>query len=361
VSTSDSAAQQHALDLVRELLHANASPEVAADLVARVDGHVAEAQDYLLHGVNPPRADRDQVWDEARGAAYFATERVGAVHLELGTFTTFPDSRVAELVAGDGLSEFLRLDFDREYGPDLVADVTALPLANGSVDRVASNSVLEHVAYPHQILAETLRVLRPGGVMEVAMPFVWKRHGYPHDYVRLTPQFFERVCRETGFVDVVVDDDGCSGLYNTLHNAAKMAAVEHGTPQTDAARALHTTVIALLGALIPLDRQFEDSARQWFHSVRVIARKPGEYQPSERPRDTSRPLIERVVDLLADPVAKAPLTHARGRLTCDFTGMSYAVKDGTAIFTEPVQDERPREAMRERLRRGASSAKRRLG
>ena len=60
---------------------------------------------------------------------YAPTEHVGAVHLELGTFTTFPDERVSELVAGDGLSEFIRLDFDRHYGPDVVADVTQLPFA----------------------------------------------------------------------------------------------------------------------------------------------------------------------------------------------------------------------------------------
>ena len=107
-------------------------------------------------------------------------------------------------------------------------------------------------------------MLRPGGVMEVVMPFVWKRHGYPHDYVRLTPQFFERIGRETGFADVVVrDDDGCSGLYNTLHNAAKMAAVAHGRPESDGLRAVHEAVVLLLGALIPADRYFQDASRQW--------------------------------------------------------------------------------------------------
>jgi SAM-dependent methyltransferase len=353
--------QQQVLDLVRSLVRSRATPEVAADVIARIDGHVAGAEDYLLRGVNPPRPDRDRTWDEARGQYYFETERKGAVHLELGTFTTFPDARVAELVAGDELSEFIRLDFDREYAPDLVADVTALPLANASCDRVASNSLFEHVAYPHKIIEETYRVLRPGGVMEVAMPFVWKRHGYPHDYVRLTPQFFERVARETGFVDIVVDDDGCSGLYNTMHNASKMASVAHGAPETEAARALHEAVIVLLGALIPLDRAFDDSARQWFHSTRVVARKPGAYQPSERPRDTSRPVVERIVDLLADPVAKAPLTYRRGRLVSEFTGMSYAVENGIALFTEPRQEARPAEPLRDRLRRTAGTARRRLG
>lgn len=351
--------QQRALGLIRDLVAARMPDETAAGLLEQIDTHIATAADYLLRDVNPPRADRDGVWDEARGAAFFKTQRVGAVHLELGTFTTFPDERVAEIVAGDGLAEFLRLDFDRHYGPDLVADVTNLPLANASVDRVASNSLFEHVAYPHRIIEESLRILRPGGIMEVVMPFVWKRHGYPHDYVRLTPQFFERVCRETGFTDVVVDDDGCGGLYNTLHNAAKMAAVEHGRRETDALRAVHEAIILLLGALIPADRHFENAARQWFHSVRVIATKPGAYEPSRRDRDERRPLLERVVDLLADPATKAPLVHDGRRLVCDFSGLAYPVIDGMALFTEPRQLERPAEPLRARARRAASTARQR--
>jgi SAM-dependent methyltransferase len=351
--------QQRALDLIRDLVGARLPAEHSAPLLEQIKTHVATASDYLLREVNPPRADRDRAWDEARGAAYFKTERAGAVHLELGSFTTFPNERVAELVAGDELAEFLRLDFDRHYGPDLVADVTALPLATASVDRVASNSLFEHVAYPHRIIEESFRVLRPGGVMEVVMPFVWKRHGYPHDYVRLTPQFFERVCRETGFAAVVVDDDGCSGLYNTLHNASKMAAVEHGRPESEALRAVHEAVILLLGALIPADRYFEDAARQWFHSVRVIATKPGAYEPSRRTRDERRPLIERVVDLLADPATKSPLVYDGRRLISEFSGLAYPVLDGMAIFTEPHQLDRPAEPLRARARRAAATARQR--
>jgi SAM-dependent methyltransferase/uncharacterized protein YbaR (Trm112 family) len=354
VSSLTPSERERVLDLVQELIAARLPTAQAQPLVTELRAHAAaaDAEGHLLHGVNPLRADRDRAWDEARGAAYFKTEGAGAVHLELGTFTTFPDARVAELVAGDGLAEFLRLDFDRHYGPDLVADVTALPLGNATVDRVASNSLFEHVAYPHRIIEESFRVLRPGGVMEVVMPFVWKRHGYPHDYVRLTPQFFERVCRETGFAEVVVDDDGCSGLYNTLHNAAKMAAVRHDDPAAGALRAVHEAVIVLLGALVPADRRFEDDARQWFHSVRVIATKPGTYEPSRRARDTSRPLVQRVTDLLADPLTKAPLTFdaRRSRLVCEFSGMSYAVADGIALFTEPRQLDRPREPLGDRVR-----------
>jgi SAM-dependent methyltransferase len=351
--------RERVLEVVRDLVRARIAPEQAAALLATIDDHVAAADGYLLHGVNPARADGDPAWDVARAGAYAPTVHVGAVHLELGTFTTFPPERVAEFVANDGLAEFVRLDFDRHYRPDLVADVTALPLANASIDRIASNSLFEHVAYPHRIIQESFRVLRPGGVMVVVMPFVWKRHGYPHDYVRLTPQFFERVCRETGFADVVVDEDCSSGLYNTLHNASKMAAVEHGRPETEAMRAIHEAVILLLGALIPADRHFEDSARQWFHSVRVLAIKPGTYEPSRRVRDTARPLIARIADLLADPQTKAPLRYEGACLVSEFSGFSYGVEDGMAIFTDPRQLERPREPVAARVRRAAVAARRR--
>lgn len=185
------------MQIVRDAVRARLAPARADALMGRLEEHRADIADtWLMRGVNPARPDADHAWDDARAAAYGPTEHAGAVHLELGTFTTFPDGKVAELVGGDGLSEFIRLDFDRFHHPDVVADVTQLPFGSATVDRVASNSLFEHVSRPHAVIEETFRVLRPGGVMVVVMPFVIKRHGYPHDYMRLTPQFFERACRE---------------------------------------------------------------------------------------------------------------------------------------------------------------------
>jgi SAM-dependent methyltransferase len=331
-------------------------PEAAAREVRdRVQEHVAAIEDeYLLLGVNPARRDADPSWDEARAAAYEKTEHVGAVHVELGSFTAFPDSRVTELLVGDGLAEFLRVDFDRNYRPDLVADVTALPLASASTDRVASNSLFEHVSDPRRILEETFRVLRPGGVMVVVMPFVFRLHGYPHDYLRLTPQYFERVCREVGFAEIVVDHDASSGLFNVLHNSAKHAHADPGRSECHRIQALLESVTALLGALVPLDRWLADSARDWQHSVRVLANKPGTYEPSRRVSDRGRPTIQRISDLLVDPHTKAPLKYRWGQLVCEFTGLAYRVKDDMAIFTEPRQISLP---IRRRVRRLADSAR----
>ena len=297
---------------------------------------------HLYRDVNPRRPGYDGHHEALVRERHARTRDVGAVHLELGTWTAFPDERVAQLRREEALAEFVRLDFEPDYRPDVAADVTRLPFRDESLDRVGSNSLFEHVAYPHRIIEETFRVLRPGGVMTGVMPFVFNLHGYPDDYVRLTPSFFERVCAETGFVDVATDVEAAGGLYYTLHNSAK-AAIAEG----DAARALHTVTMTLLGALIPLDREFEGQARHWFHSVRVCAVKPGEYVPSARPpADPGRPFAERALDLLADPLTGAPLSRRGDRLVSRSGGARYEVRDGVPIFTRPLVARRPKSARR---------------
>jgi len=330
---SDPDRVQRLFGLVEEAIRSKA-PRQADALLATMHEHLEAWRPHLLDGVNPLLPGAGVEWEAARATAYAATEGAGAVHLELGTWTAFPDERVRELADADGLAEFIRLDADAGYPVDVVADATALPFRSGALDRVASNSVLEHIAYPHEVLAECHRVLRPGGVMVHVMPFVWWLHGYPDDYVRLTPPFFDRVCREIGFVDVATDVDATGGLYNTLHNASKMGAIDARVPEAEAMRELHELVALLLGALVPFDRAFEGRGRAWFHSVRVLARKAGGYEPSRRAR-AEGPFAVRALDLLADPVTKAPLSARRGQLVCDANGIAYPVRRGVPDFLQP--------------------------
>lgn len=52
----------------------------------------------------------------------------------------------------------------------VVADAHRLPLADGSVDRVHSDRVLQHVERPARVIAEAARVLRRGGIAAFAEP-----------------------------------------------------------------------------------------------------------------------------------------------------------------------------------------------
>lgn len=68
----------------------------------------------------------------------------------------------------------------------VVCDLAALPFADGSIDGLISEAVLEHVPDPEKHVAEMLRVLRPGGRVHCYFPFMQAFHASPHDYSRRT-------------------------------------------------------------------------------------------------------------------------------------------------------------------------------
>jgi SAM-dependent methyltransferase len=74
-------------------------------------------------------------------------------------------------------------------------DVSRLPFAGGYFDRVVCTEVLEHVDNDRAVLAELVRVLRPGGALAISVPdepverLFWRISGqyrnYPGGHVRI--------------------------------------------------------------------------------------------------------------------------------------------------------------------------------
>ena len=74
-----------------------------------------------------------------------------------------------------------------EPGCDLVLDVRAMPqIADASFDAVFCSGVLEHVDDCPAAVAECHRILRPGGLFLVGVPFQQKMHHVPQDFWRFT-------------------------------------------------------------------------------------------------------------------------------------------------------------------------------
>lgn len=293
-------------------------------------------KDRFYNGVSRARADRDTHWEEQLAHFRGRSKDAGAVQLELGVWSRFPDRRRDELRDKDGLAEFIRLDMDGSFPVDVVGDARKLPFRDRSIDRISADSVLEHVPHPHEVLRECFRVLRPGGFLRVGTPFIFNLHGYPDDFLRYTPSWYEQVCREAGFESVVTDSDAARGLYYTLHNSAKAAVVREEAEGAAELRALHLLVMELLGALAPLDDGFHNGARHWFHSVRCLAVRGGALDLSHRERGGDVPFADRCLDLLGEPGTGEALRRAGAWLVCDASRRRFPVRrDGVPDFTSP--------------------------
>lgn len=94
-------------------------------------------------------------------------------------------------------STWICVDRDRDAMPDVVGDVRQLPFRSRRFDAALCLEVLEYLPAPLIAVRELARLLRPGGVLVVSMPFV-HRWDTPEDRWRLSPSALEELLRESG-------------------------------------------------------------------------------------------------------------------------------------------------------------------
>jgi SAM-dependent methyltransferase len=80
------------------------------------------------------------------------------------------------------------VDLFEGKGVDLVHDLERpLPDSVGQFTHVDCCSVLEHVQRPWRMAENIEAALVEGGTLLISVPFVWRVHGYPDDYWRMSP------------------------------------------------------------------------------------------------------------------------------------------------------------------------------
>jgi SAM-dependent methyltransferase len=83
---------------------------------------------------------------------------------------------------------YVGLDMEDGPGVDVVGDLSfgLCGLEPESFSLIICCSVLEHVKKPWDMAANMERLVRPGGTVYIAVPWVWRYHGYPEDYFRFS-------------------------------------------------------------------------------------------------------------------------------------------------------------------------------
>jgi SAM-dependent methyltransferase len=117
-------------------------------------------------------------------------------------FEGLSDDAVCLAVGGGPLRHDPRLvnvNISDYQNVDVVADAYELPYADGSVAAVFCEAVLEHLEFPEKAITEMHRVLRPGGKVFAATPFLQWYHGYPNHFQNFTLTGHVRLFERAGF------------------------------------------------------------------------------------------------------------------------------------------------------------------
>ena len=94
-------------------------------------------------------------------------------------------------------SKVICVDIADGPGVDLVADAHDLNMVeDNSIDCVITISTVEHVRYPQKVVKEIHRILKPGGIIYLSVPFVFPFHSDPFDFYRFSSDGVEILCED---------------------------------------------------------------------------------------------------------------------------------------------------------------------
>lgn len=92
------------------------------------------------------------------------------------------------------------LQVDKGYGQvTYTCDLRSIPVESDRFDLVFCSQTLEHVPEPKAVLAEFLRVLKPGGKLWLTAPFTYEEHETPYDFYRYSSYGLRHLLETTGY------------------------------------------------------------------------------------------------------------------------------------------------------------------
>lgn len=111
--------------------------------------------------------------------------------------------KAKRLLVGERVTDYVGLDHEGSLHDsarvDLFGTAYSIPQPDSSFDGVVCTAVLEHLEEPKSALAESIRVLKPGGHAIYTVPLYWHLHEEPRDFYRYTRHGLRHLFESVGY------------------------------------------------------------------------------------------------------------------------------------------------------------------
>ena len=116
----------------------------------------------------------------------------------------------------DHVEEYMTFDIEeRTEKLDFVGDIQNMDMIpDSSFDTAGCFGVLEHVPEPARAAKEIARILKPGGVLVITVPFTARLHEEPHDFYRYSGYGLQHLFSKAGLTTKTIVPVG--GLFSFL-------------------------------------------------------------------------------------------------------------------------------------------------
>jgi len=115
------------------------------------------------------------------------------------------------------------IGYQTRVKPDCYCDALSLPFRKDTFDTHISFEVLEHIGDPFQYFCEATRVVKKGGRIIIAVPYLFRMHGqepdHKLDYYRFSFGFFYKIAKDRGLkVEHIICNTGMGTTVSLLIN-----------------------------------------------------------------------------------------------------------------------------------------------
>lgn len=135
-------------------------------------------------------------------------EKITRKYLDPKVIAHATDKKVLDIGAGANspYAEYfpnrVTVDIKPERNPDIVGDITNLPIEDNSYEFILCTEVIEHVWDFQTAIKEMHRILKPGGTCILTTRFLFPIHEVPDDYWRFSRFALEKLFEDWSEVKV---------------------------------------------------------------------------------------------------------------------------------------------------------------